>query len=143
MERIRVAKRTLAKRMFGFKNWQLFVDNDDRPSGFQSSVRKIFANKPKSTLPGLVRTLLTAGREHGQCRMARFTSRPSRSLPALCSMRRSTADSLVRKVPIFEIRRLHRQEIVYGKFTFETIVGPSFPLESLAEYDSYKCRTGL
>ena len=29
------------------------------------------------------------------------------------------------------------------KFTFETIVGSSFPLESIAEYDSHNCKTDL
>ena len=109
--RIRVAKRRLAKRMFGLKNWQPFVDNDDRPSIFQMSVRKFLRTNANPTLPALVRILLIAGREHGQCRMVRFTFRPSRRLRAVCSMRRNTADSAMRKFCSLEIRRLHRQEI--------------------------------
>jgi len=53
--KIRVAKRT-----FGLKNWQPFIDNDGRPSNFQSRVRK------------LLRT----------SRMAHFAFRPSRRLGA-------------------------------------------------------------
>ena len=66
---------------------------------------------PCHCLPALERILLIAGRGHGQCRMVRFTFRPSRRLRALCSMRRNTADSAMRKFCSFEIRRLHRQEI--------------------------------
>ena len=53
-------------------------------------------------------------------------------------MRRSTADVAMRKMLSFEIRRLHRQEL-----PVETVVGSSFSLEGIAQYDSYKCRTGL
>ena len=109
--KIRVAKRTSAKRMFGLKNWQPFIDTDGRPSGFQSCVRKLLRTNRTPTLPALEWILLTAGREHGKCRMAHFTFRPSGRLRALCSMRRSAADVGMRKFYSFEIRRLHRQEI--------------------------------
>ena len=69
----RVAKRTSAKRMSGLKNWQPFIDNDGRPSDFQSCVRKLLRTNRTPTLPALEWILLTAGREHGKCRMAHFT----------------------------------------------------------------------
>ena len=109
--KIKVAKRTLAKRMFGLKNWQPFIDNDGRPSNFQSRVRKLLRTSRTLTLPALERILLTAGREHGKCRMAHFAFRPSRRLRVLCSLRRSAAHVGMRKFYSFEIRRLHRQEI--------------------------------
>ena len=109
--KIRVAKRTSAKRMSGLKNWQPFIDNDGRPSDFQSCVRKFLRTNRTPTLPVLEWIFLTAGREHGKCRMAHFTFRPSRRLRALCSMRRSAADVGMRKFYLFETRRLHRQEI--------------------------------
>ena len=67
------------------------------------------------TLPALERMLLTAGRELGQCKTMRFTFRPSRRLRGLCSMRRSTADVVMRKMLSFEIRKLHRQEFRFWK----------------------------
>ena len=97
--------------MFGLKNWQPFIDTDGRPSGFQSCVRKLLRTNRTPTLPALEWILLTAGREHGKCRMAHFTFRPSGRLRALCSMRRSAADVGMRKFYSFEIRKLHRQEI--------------------------------
>ena len=61
--RVRIAKRSLAKRMSGLKNWQPFVDNDGKASGFQSSVRKLLRTNTNPTLPALESMLLTAGRE--------------------------------------------------------------------------------
>ena len=113
--KVRIAKRSLTKRISGLKNWQPFVDNDGKASGFQSTVRKLLRTNTNPTLPALERMLLTAGREHGQCNTVRFTFRPSRRLRGLCSMRRSTADVAMRKMPSFEIRRLHRQEIRFWK----------------------------
>ena len=105
----------LAKRMSGLKNWQPFVDNDGRASGFQSSVRKLLRTNTNPTLPALERMLLTAGRKHGQCKTVRFTFRPSRRLRGLCSLRRSTADVAMRKMLSFQIRKLHRQELRFWK----------------------------
>ena len=102
--KIRVAKRTLAKWMFGLKNWQPFIDNDGRPSNFQSRVRKLLRTSWTLTLPALEWILLTAGREHGKCRMAHFALRRSRRLRALCSLSRSAAGVGMRK-------KIHRQEI--------------------------------
>ena len=113
--RVRIAKRSLTKRISGLKNWQPFVDNDGKASGFQSSVRKLLRTNTNPTLPALEHMLLTAGREHGHCKTVRFTFRPSRRLRGLCSMRRSTADVAMRKMLSFEIRRLHRQEIRFWK----------------------------
>ena len=113
--RVRIAKRSLAKRMSGLKNWQPFVDNDGKASGFQSSVRKLLRTNTNPTLPALESMLLTAGREHGQCKTVRFTFRPSRRLRGLCSLRRSTADVAMRKMLSFEIKKLHRQEIRFWK----------------------------
>ena len=101
--------------MLGLKNWQLFVDNEGKASGFQSSVRKLLRTNANPTLPALERMLLTAGREHGQCKTMRFTFRPSRRLRGLCSMRRSTADVVMRKMLSFEIMKLHRQEFRFWK----------------------------
>ena len=97
----RIAKRSLTKRISGLKNWQPFVDNDGKASGFQSSVRKLLRTNTYPTLPALEHMLLTAGREHGHCKTVRFTFRPSRRLRGLCSMRRSTADVAMRKMLSF------------------------------------------
>ena len=58
----------------------------------------------------------------------------------------SAADVAIRKMFSYKIRRVHRQGIGFSQnsqLRVETIVGSSFPLEGIAQYDSYKCRTGL
>ena len=108
----------LAKRMFGLKNWQPFADNDGKTSGVQSSVWKLLRTNTNPTLLALERMLLTAGREHGQCRTVRFTFRPSQSCRLRAQCAGAAADVELRKMPSFEIRKLHRQgpsDPVFGK----------------------------
>ena len=111
----RIAKRSLTKRISGLKNWQPFVDNDGKASGFQSSVRKLRRTNTNPTLPALERMLLTAGRERGQCKTVRFTFRPSRLLRGLCSMRRSTADVAMHKMLSLELGDYIAKRSVFGK----------------------------
>ena len=79
------------------------------------TVRKLLRTNTNPALPALERMLVTAGREHGQCKTVRFTFRPARRLRGLCSLRRSTADVAMRKMLSFEIKKLHRQEVRFWK----------------------------
>lgn len=58
----------------------------------------------------------------------------------------SAADVAIRKMFSYKIRKIHRQGIGFSQNSqvrVQTIVGSSFPLEGIATYHSYRCRTGL